>query len=150
MTGWWFQPTPLKNDGVRQLVFIFYSHGKSYNSMVPVTTKQLFFGAQKVLATKVPALHLICSKQTETIRNLSKTACRTCYIELSILWSFFRWWQWWSQERLLRWSIEKPRRDPQVIETGEVPICSYIQYIGSLYHVYLYYIYLYYIYIYYI
>jgi hypothetical protein len=44
-SGWWFQPTPLKNDGqlVRQgMIFPFPTvSGKSFTSHVPVTTNQL-------------------------------------------------------------------------------------------------------------
>ena len=43
--GWWFQPTPLKNHGVRQLdddiPNCFWK--VSQNSMVPVSTNQLWF-----------------------------------------------------------------------------------------------------------
>ena len=40
-TGWWLSPTPLKNDGVRQLGLLFPINMESHkNSMVPVTTNQ--------------------------------------------------------------------------------------------------------------
>jgi hypothetical protein len=32
---WWLSPTPLKNDGLRQLGLFFPIYGKSQNSMVP-------------------------------------------------------------------------------------------------------------------
>ena len=98
-----------------------------------------FFGAQKVLATKVPALHwkFVLNKQ-KPIKNWLP---HMLYRAIDPM-EFFRWWQWWSQERLLGWSIDFHHGgDPQVMETAEVPICSYIQYIGSLYHLYLYIIY---------
>ena len=40
--GWWFQPTPLKNDGVKVSGGWWNSqvNGKSWNSMVPVATNQ--------------------------------------------------------------------------------------------------------------
>ena len=45
-SGWWFQPTPLKNDGVRvswdDVSFPTVSGQSEKNSMVPVTTNQLF------------------------------------------------------------------------------------------------------------
>ena len=46
-TGWWFQPTPLKNDGVKVTWDDENSqyHGKVIqNSMVPATTNQTTFG----------------------------------------------------------------------------------------------------------
>ena len=45
MDGWWFQPTPLKNDGVKvswgyETPNIFQYMESHKNSMVPVTTNQ--------------------------------------------------------------------------------------------------------------
>ena len=37
--GWWFQPTPLKNHGVRQLEFIFPAEWK--NKKMFQTTNQI-------------------------------------------------------------------------------------------------------------
>ena len=35
ISGWWLSPTPMKNDGVRQLGLWSPRYGKSWNSMVP-------------------------------------------------------------------------------------------------------------------
>ena len=47
ISGWWFQPTPLKNDGLRQLGSWHSAHSQYHgkviiHSMVAVTTKQIW------------------------------------------------------------------------------------------------------------
>ena len=45
MAGWWFQPTPLKDDGVNvswdDEISNYYIWKVIQNSMVPVTTNQI-------------------------------------------------------------------------------------------------------------
>ena len=45
--GWWFQP--LWKIWVRQLFTLFPIYGKSYNSMVPVTTNQFHFSGMSTI-----------------------------------------------------------------------------------------------------